>query len=407
MEREKIVYYYPMTEQMNHERGMAAAKRRWYQEASLEAWAPGRPGDEITGQEYGAGMEESKPDGQSSGAACRRNESDKQSGEAADWKSRTDRQSGEAACRAHWSDVQSMGIRRYGDMHTAYPAEFDVIGCPVPPFYYRHKPWKPEILSEAMENVLHRIEGMADAWLHPQIGEMLTEQYNRCWEPRRDTMRMVVKRLTEQYAAGVISRSGEAVVLLGKPEDTDWQMEMTRELLLPYLPRINRLLIFYEEIAETDIWMELGNHLDEYYYEYGLVPQLEPYVWSYGGRTTDFYGIPDTRNRLVTCGQPDMGSGMEMQREVDEGNNIAVQTEPEKQQDTLKCGKTKCCGLILDYCEDFRYPKIMPGSSAVYLDVMSASGKERLLGRKTPRIPYISPLKHLDTMVKSSYYRKI
>ena len=119
MEREKIVYYYPMTEQMNHERGMAAAKRRWYQEASLEAWAPGLPGDEITGQEYGAGMEESKPDGQSSGAACRRNESDKQSGEAADWKSRTDRQSGEAACRAHWSDVQSRGIRRYGDMHTA------------------------------------------------------------------------------------------------------------------------------------------------------------------------------------------------------------------------------------------------------------------------------------------------
>ena len=61
--------------------------------------------------------------------------------------------------------------------------------------------------------------------------------------------------------------------------------------------------------------------------------------------------------------------------------------------------------MILDYCGQFRYPKILPDSKAVYIDVMSEGEKERLLGRKTPRIPYISPLKYLDTMVKNSYDR--
>ena len=348
MEREKIVFYYPVTEQINHESRTASAKRHWYQEVSLEARV-------FDGQEDvtpGTGFPNGRTSGQEHVTAARKGE--------------------------------TAGQECAAGRETARRAEFDVIGCPVPPFYYRHRPWKPDILSEAMENVLHRTEGMADAWLHPRIMEMLTEQYGKSWEPRRDTLRMIVKYLTEQYAAGVISRSGEAVVLLGKPADTDRQMEMTRELLQPFLPKINRLLIFYEEIDGTDTWMELENYLDEYYYEFGLVPQLEPYVRFYGGRRADFCKTQDPRSDCGICRQQD-----------------------EMLQNTLKCGKPGCCGLILDYCEDFRYPKIMPDSTTVYLDVASAEGKERMLGRKTPRIPYISPLKHLDTIVKSSYYRKI
>ena len=243
-------------------------------------------------------------------------------------------------------------------------SELDVVGCAVSPFYYKTRPWKPQVLAEAMENVLRHVEGMADTWIHPQIGVLLTEDYAGRFLPRRETVQMVAAQLVRQYAAGMIRECGEVAVLLGAPEDTDGQMQMTRELLQPYLPKINRLLIFYEEVAETDIWMELGSHLDEYYYEYGLVPQLEPYVASYGGKTDDLY----------------------------EG---AV----------LKCGKPRCGGMILDYSGRFRYPKILPGSKAVYIDMMSETEKERLLRRKTPWISYISPLKYLDTIVKSGYDR--
>lgn len=286
MEQEKIIYFYPITKHDGQPKCICAAKRYWFQDATLKT-----------------------------------------------------------------------GLFDDG--------EFQIIGCAIPPYYYRCRAWKPEIMSEVMENVLRRVEGMTDAltdtWLHPQVAAMLTAEYERRWTPREDTVRAVTKRLIDGYAGDIVKQSGDVSVLLGEPADTDRQMEMTRELLHPYLSRINRLLIFYEEMAETDIWMELGSHLDEYYYEYGLVPQLEPYQSSHAGV-----------QELRAAGG-------------------------------LRCGKIKCGGLILDYCAQFRYPKILPEGDTIYIDVVSEMEKERQLRRKTPRIPYISPLKYLDTMVKNSY----
>lgn len=249
-----------------------------------------------------------------------------------------------------------------------------VLGCPVPPFYYRRRPWKPEILSEAMDGVLCRVEGMADTYVHPQVEAMLTEKYNGRFLPRRATMQMLTGQIIEEYADDMVRQCGEVTVLLGVPGDTDWQMEMTRELLFPYLPRINKLIIYYEEIAETDIWMELGNHLDEYYYEYGLVPQLEPYIMNH------------TRPEPVF--------------ESDRQEAGMVQAEGEC---GLRCGKTKCGGMVLDYCAQFRHPRILPGSKVVYIDAASVAGKEYMIRWKVPQVPYVSPLKYLDTMVKTSY----
>lgn len=252
-------------------------------------------------------------------------------------------------CSAKWYWFQDVSLRTYllGEVH----ATFNVIGCAVPPYYFRNRPWKPQVLSEEMAKVMRRVDGMTDTYLHPQIEAMLTAEYVRRWMPRRNTVQMIVGQLIEQYVPGVVKQCEEAVVLLGEAADTGWQMEMTRELLQPYQAGINRMLIFYEEVAETDIWMELGSHLDDYYYEYGLVPQIEPYA---------------------------------------------------ETADGLRCGKHKCEGIVLDYCTQFRYPKIMPDSKAVYIDTMSVGCKEKLLARKTPKIPYVSPLKYLDTMVKNS-----
>ena len=252
------------------------------------------------------------------------------------------------AAKRFWFQDVSLRAYRLG----AYQDEFSVAGCAIPPFYFRNKSWKPRDLSEAMEEVCRRADGLTDTFLHPRIAAMLTEEYAGRWIPRRQTEQMIIKRLMEQYGGRAVERYKEAVVLLSEPRDTEWQMEMTGELLQPYLSKINKLLIFYEEIAETDIWMELGSHLDDYYYEYGLVPQPKPYAESADG---------------------------------------------------FRCGKHKCNGMILDYCTGFRYPKLLPGSRAVYIDMASETDKERLLYRKAPQISYVSPLKYLDTMVKNSY----
>ena len=183
-------------------------------------------------------------------------------------------------------------------------------------------------------------------------------------------------------------------VLLGQPHETAQQLEMTWELLEPYLPRVNRMLLYYEEqetlwdkrdgypadretqileTAGTDAREELQELLEVYYYEYGLVPQLVPY----------------SRSRTA--------AGVE-----EAVQEAAKETGPVG----LRCGKERCGGVILDYCEGFRYPKITP-ADCVYMDIVSDGGKQRLLGRKSPAVAYVSPLKYLDTMVKNSYDRKV
>lgn len=72
----------------------------------------------------------------------------------------------------------------------------------------------------------------------------------------------------------------------------------------------------------------------------------------------------------------------------------------------LTCGKEKCGGMILDYGGQFRYPRILP-EGGIYIDTVSAMEKERQLRRKGLSIPYLSPLKYLDTMVKNSYDRLV
>lgn len=236
----------------------------------------------------------------------------------------------------------------------AAAGRFVIVDCPVPPFCYKKKPWKQEILSNAMEAVVHGAPGLADAFLHPQIMTLVSDERKARWETRRETMERLYAALLALYAADCLFQKGSVTVLLGLPEDTGWQMEMTRRLLAPYLPRINSLIFYYEEVEGSDIWEETADELEAYGYEYGLVPGMRPYLVS--------------------------GEG-------------------------FRCGRERCGGVILDYADTARFPRVERQGRTVYADLVSDPEKEQSCARKNGRILYISPLKYLDTVVKSGYYR--
>lgn len=258
------------------------------------------------------------------------------------------------ALKRHWWQKAALQGRTLSGVRSE--EAFLLAECPIPSFYYHKKPWTPEALSEAMDEVLQKAPGMADAFLHPQIVTYMSEKYRDRWEPRRETVENLVSVLLARYASNRLYEQGEAVVLLGTPEDTAWQMEMTARLLWPYLSRINRLTFFYEEVEGADIWEETADCLDAYGYEYGLAPRLLPYTEGEGG---------------------------------------------------YRCGREKCGGVILDYCSSARYPRMRNHEQAVYVDLCSDRTKALACGRKGGEILYVSPLKYLDTAVKSSYDRKM
>lgn len=255
------------------------------------------------------------------------------------------------AAKKHWWQDAVLKERNLTAAETG--GFFVLVDCPIPHFYYKKRLWPPEILSEAMERILHRAEGMADAFLHPDIMTSVSEKYAGRWEMRRETAERLGACLLASYAADCLRKKGRAAVLLGSPDDTDLQMEMTRELLAPYLSRINSLLFYYEEVEGTDIWEETGSYLEEYGYEYGLVPEMRPYL------------------------------------KGDKG---------------LCCGKDRCGGVILDFAGTSRYPR-MAREKVIYVDLTSDREKERNCIRKNGEVFYASPLKYLDTIVKTGYDR--
>lgn len=254
-----------------------------------------------------------------------------------------------AAKRHWWQDA----VLRERSLTAAVTGGFFVpVDCPVPPFYYKKKPWPQEVLSEAMEGVLHRMPGMADSFLHPDIMTYMSGKYADRWEMRGETAERLASCLLAAYAAECLHQKGSVTVLLGSPNDTDRQMETTLRLLSPYLPRINSLLFYYEEVEGTDIWEETSVYLEEYGYEYGLAPAMRAYMTGEEG---------------------------------------------------LRCGKDRCGGVILDFAPSARYPRTEPEKRVVYVDLASDREKERSCIRKNGQVLYVSPFKYLDTVVKSSY----
>lgn len=244
---------------------------------------------------------------------------------------------------------------------------FLLVDCPVPPYSYYKKSWTADALSECMEEALHGARGMADAWLHPDIMTIVSQKSRERWEPKREMLERVWACLLSVSAADCLRASGEAVVLLGSASDTLWQMELTARLLEPYLSRINSLTFCYEEEAGADLWEEAADCLETYSYEYGLTPCLLPYGGS-AGRVSD---------------GREPGGGM-----------LSDVAEPGG-------------GLILDYGAPLDSSLLKGRKRAVYVDLQGAPLKERKCLATEGRIAYVSPLKYLDTVVKSEYDKKM
>ncbi len=258
------------------------------------------------------------------------------------------------AARKHWWQDAGLVLREL-------PAKerepfFLLVDCPVPLYYYRRRPWPPDVLSACMAEAVYGAPGMADAWLHPDIMTLVSEEYRGRWEAKPETVRRLLSCLISVTAADYLRESGEAAVLLGKSSDTLWQMELTGQVLAPYLPRINRLTFYYEETAGVDLWEEAAAYLEAYRYEYGLTPALVPYRTGTGGKVN---------------------------------------------------GEETGGGLILDYGGPVSGWRLKGGARAACVDLSGSPVKERKCLAKDGRILYVSPLKYLDTTVKNEYDKQI
>lgn len=157
-----------------------------------------------------------------------------------------------------------------------------IYACPVPVYYYKRNPWKPQTLCKAMETALYQMEGMTDTVLAAGMEKLLTEEMLGRWHPRLETLKSLTALLLAQKAENQGVCPQKAVVKLGDIQDADWQMEMTWELLQPYLPKINQCIIRCDAAPGIDVREELGSFLEDYYYEYGLVVQTESRVTGKG-----------------------------------------------------------------------------------------------------------------------------
>ncbi len=258
------------------------------------------------------------------------------------------------AARRHW--WQDAGLNGRSLPAKEREPFFLLVDCPVPRYYYKKRPWPSEVLSACMAEVVYGSAGMADAWLHPDIMTLVSEDSRGRWEASPETIRQLLACLISVFSADCLRESGEAAVLLGKSSDTLWQMELTGQVLAPYLPRINRLTFYYEEAAGTDLWEEAAGYLEAYSYEYGLTPCLLPYRKGAGG---------------------------------------------------LKNGGGICRGLILDYGAPEDDRRLKGVERVVYVDLQGSSAKERKCLAAGGGILYVSPLKYLDTAVKNEYDKKI
>lgn len=207
--------------------------------------------------------------------------------------------------------------------------------------------------------------------MHPGIQELLgqPESFQTVFWTLAD--KLFVDNFS--YPSGKKQQVPESVVLLmGNSFFPEEQIERFADMMQPYFPRINHLSIMYETYGDVEINMErlkktIDNFTEMLYYEYGLV--------------VDVYQIEgDVEQRL-------------------EEENAQEQINSKRMRYIHRQLRT----LYVDYGYQGSLPYAMMRAGGIYIDVLSSGEKEQRIKKKCSKISYLSPMKYLDTMIKSGY----
>ncbi|MCM1037864.1 MAG: hypothetical protein NC434_00965 [Ruminococcus sp.] len=245
--------------------------------------------------------------------------------------------------------------------------EITVITVMIPPL---RKGWKPEKLLKQMretaESYRARFPDM-EILLHPQIERMLGRDEGQSQTAMSAIDWFLAGRLFTEimrgggecdnvcyFKRGCGNRPASVVLMLGNLLFPEEQMQRFLEWMTPYFPYVNRLFVWYD--AEEDGQMNeesIQQELEDLYYEYGLVSQIQ-------------------------CGK-----GSALKRRMAES------------------GQSPVFFLDFGYAGGVPFGALKKGD--FYLDLFSDEKKEALFRRKYMEISYASARKCLDTLVKSGY----
>ena len=203
---------------------------------------------------------------------------------------------------------------------------------------------------------------------YPQTDRILMQPAVEKLLGASDTFMELRDELTEELLAEfMLEKPGNIVLLLGDTDFPERQLDFFGRLLIPYLPRINRMTVLYaggkeadsdgqtdEDISQTYQTQRITEATEafgeELYYEYGLVVQTES-IWNYA------------KHRRKEDGRV----------------------------------------LYLDGGSEGRMPAYSLKKGDLYLDMVSSAILKTRIERLNIDICYLSPRKYLDTIVKSGY----
>ena len=236
------------------------------------------------------------------------------------------------------------------------------------------KGWSRKKLLDIMNTGISDYEnylGAAKVVIHSEIHETLGQQ---------ESVSTVFWTLLDKLFMDNFSyRSGNkyqvpdsVVLLMGNSFFPEEQIERFTDMMQPYFPRINHLSIMYETYGDAEINMErlketIDNFTEMLYYEYGLVVDV-------------YQNEVNAKQRL-------------------EEENAQEQMNSKRMRYIHRQLRT----LYVDYGYQGSLPYAMMRAGGVYIDVLSSGEKEQRIKKKCSKISYLSPMKYLDTMVKSGY----
>lgn len=228
------------------------------------------------------------------------------------------------------------------------------------------KTWKKDkllrLMVSAQERMIQSEQEMQ--WetkyivLQPELAMILQQEREELSEP----FLFLANQMLHQVWQKQKKTFDSIVLLLGNEVFPEIQMRYFAQMLQPFFSQINYLQILYTaEEEEQGRWQEaIEEYTDTFYYEYGLMAQI-----------TEGKEI-HSRHRYHENGR-------------------------------RNTGRNKSGTLFLDYGYTEELPFRMMQAGDTYLDVGACEKKETLLKRKCTEVFYLSPLKYLDTTVKSGY----